>query len=175
MSHLYCWSCSLLQPLLCIAESSNGDPFKPLWKILWRLKLPAKVKIFAWWACVNGLPSRDKVCSRGISSNPECPICGKDIENVLHALLHCDYAKWVWGCWSDMPPTVLRNSWSFQDSVMYLLTNKSSHDLELFLTVAWVIWFNRNRVIHDDLCSSPSQVWQMAVHLIEDFNVAASS
>ena len=29
--------------------------------------------------------------------------------------------------------------------------------------------------IHDDMCSSPSQVWQMAKNLIEDFNDAASS
>ena len=28
-------------------ESSNGDPFKAFWKNLWRLKLLAKVKIFA--------------------------------------------------------------------------------------------------------------------------------
>ena len=96
-----------------VAECSNGDPFKPLWKILWRLKLPAKVKIFVWWACVNGLPTRGKVCSRGISSNPECPICGGDSENVHHALLHCDFANRVWDCWSDMPHMILRYNWSF--------------------------------------------------------------
>ena len=44
-------------------ESSKGDPFKPLWKNLWRLKLPAKVKIFAWRACVNGLPTNERMCS----------------------------------------------------------------------------------------------------------------
>ena len=90
------------------AECSNGDPFKSLWKILWRLKLLAKVKIFVWRACVNGLPTRDKVCSRGISSNSECPICGRDSKNVHHALLHCDFANRVWGCWSDMPHMILR-------------------------------------------------------------------
>ena len=95
------------------AESSNGDPFKPLWKNLWRLKLPAKVKIFVWRACVNGLLTRDKVCSHGISSNPECPICGKVLENVHHALLHCDFSNRVWGCWFGVPHMILRNNWSF--------------------------------------------------------------
>ena len=28
-------------------ESSWGDPLKPLWKCLWHLNLPAKIKIFA--------------------------------------------------------------------------------------------------------------------------------
>ena len=79
-------------------ESSNGDPFKPLWKNLWCPKLPAKVKIFAWRACVNGLPIMEKVCSRGISTSFECPICGKELENVHHALLLCDFANLVWDC-----------------------------------------------------------------------------
>ena len=58
---------------------------------------------------------------------------------------------------------------------MYILVHKPSHDLELFLTAAWAIWFNRNKVIHEDKCSSPSQVWQMAKNLIEEFNEAAST
>ena len=156
-------------------ESSNGDPFKPLWKNLWRLKLPAKVKIFAWRACVNGLPTMEKVCSRGISTSSDCPICGKELENVHHALLLCDFANLVWDCWFDVPQMILRNNWTFHDLAMHVLIHKPSHDLELFLTVAWAIWFNRNKVIHEDKCSSPSQVWQMAKNLIEEFNEAASS
>ena len=58
---------------------------------------------------------------------------------------------------------------------MHFFAHKPSHDLELFFTVAWAIWFNRNKVIHDDMCSSPSQIWQMAKILLEDFNDAASS
>ena len=156
-------------------ESSNKDPFKPLWKNLWHLKLPAKVKIFAWRACVNDLPTMEKVCSRGIFTSFECPICGKELENVHRALLLCDFANLFWNCWSDVPQMILRNKWTFHDSAMYILVHKSSHDLELFLTAAWAIWFNRNKFIHEDKCSSPFQVWQMAKNLIEEFNEAAST
>ena len=48
-------------------ESSSGDPCKPLWKRLWLLNLPAKIKVFAWRACVNGLPTMEAIFSRGIS------------------------------------------------------------------------------------------------------------
>ena len=154
-------------------ENSIGDPFKPLWKNLWCLKLPAKVKIFTWRACINGLPTMEKVCSRGISTSTECPICGKELETVHHALLLCDFANLVWNCWSDLPQMILRNKWTFHDSTMYNLAHKPSHDLELFLTATWAIWLNRNKVIHDDKCSSPSQVWQMAKNSIEEFNEAA--
>ena len=155
-------------------ESSKGDPFKPLWKNLWRLKLPTKVKIFAWRACVNGLPPMEKVCTRGISTSNECPICGKELETTHHALLHCEFANLVWNCWSDLPQMIQRNKWTFHDSAMYILAHKPSHDLELFLTVAWAIWVNRNKVTHEDKCSSPSKVWQMAKNSIEEFNDAAT-
>ena len=84
-------------------ECSLGDPLKPLWKNLWRLNLPVKVKIFAWRAYVNGLPTREKVCTRGITTSNECPICGKELETIHHALLHCEFVNLVWNYWSKFP------------------------------------------------------------------------
>ena len=69
---------------------------------------------------------------------------------------------------------IQRNKWTFHDSAMYILAHKPSHDLELFLTVALAIWFNRNKVTLDDKCSSPPQVWQMAKNSIKEFNDAAT-
>ena len=55
------------------------------------------------------------------------------------------------------------------DLAMFILAHKPSQDLELFFTVTWAIWYNRNRIIHEGKCSSPLQVWQMARSSIEDF------
>ena len=38
-------------------ESSSGDPRSPLWKKLWHLNIPPKVRIFAWKMCMNALPT----------------------------------------------------------------------------------------------------------------------
>ena len=56
---------------------------------------------------------------------------------------------------------------------MYILAHKPSHVLESFFIVAWAIWYNRNRTIHEGKCSQPSQVWQTARNTIEDFTDAA--
>lgn len=91
-------------------ESSRGDPFKPLWKNLWLLNLPAKSKIFAWRACVKGLPTREKICTRGISTSNECPICRKKLEPTHHTLLHYEFANLVWNFWFDVPQLIQRKN-----------------------------------------------------------------
>lgn len=36
-------------------ESSTNSKLKQLWKGIWRLKTPYKVKLFAWRVCIEGL------------------------------------------------------------------------------------------------------------------------
>ena len=151
---------------------STGDPLKPLWKRLWHLNLLAKIKIFAWRACVNRLPSREKLCVRGINTAKDCLICNKELESIHHVLLHYEFAIRVWSFGGNGVQLIQRNNWSFPDSTMYILAHKPSHVLEYFFTIAWAIWYNRNRTIHEGKCFSPSQVWQMARSSIEDFSDA---
>ena len=119
--------------------SSKGDPLKPLWKRLWLLNLLAKIKIFAWRACVNGLPIKEKMCSWGINTSKEYPICNMELETIHHALLHCEFANWVWSLWFDGLQSIQRNNWTLPDSAMFILAHMPSHDLELFFIVAWAI------------------------------------
>ena len=136
--------------------SSTRDPLKPLWKRLWHLNLLAKIKIFAWRACVNRLPFREKLCARGINTAKDCPICNKELESIHHVLLHCEFAIRVWSFWANGVQLIQRNNWSFPDSAVYILAHKPSYVLESFFTVAWAIWYSRNRTIHEGKCFSPS-------------------
>ncbi|KAK9989560.1 hypothetical protein SO802_029799 [Lithocarpus litseifolius] len=63
-----------------LGECSTRDYKAPLWRKMWNLKLLAKVRIFAWRACVNGLPTRLNMEKRGIDIDATCPLCGKDGE-----------------------------------------------------------------------------------------------
>ena len=38
-------------------ESSTGDTQAPLWKKIWHLNIPAKVRIFAWRLCMDAIPT----------------------------------------------------------------------------------------------------------------------
>ena len=156
-------------------ESSSGDPYRQLWRNLWHLNLPAKIKIFAWRACENGLPTYDNISKRGISCNTACPNCGLEPEDINHALLHCVAASLVWCCWTDFPRPPQSLNWSFLDMVLYLIHSSSSQVLELFFVLSWAIWSNRNKLVHNDSPLSPSQVWILATNTLEDFKMVASS
>ena len=45
-------------------ECSRGDTRTPLWKRMWHLKIPAKIRIFAWYACMNALPTKMNLYKR---------------------------------------------------------------------------------------------------------------
>ena len=50
-------------------ESSNGDTRTPLWKKMWQLKIPPKVRIFAWRVCMNGLTNLLNLGRRRINND----------------------------------------------------------------------------------------------------------
>ena len=86
-----------------VGESSSRDSNAIIWRKLWKLKLPAKIKIFSWRVCVNGLPVYMKMMERGIQLGWDCPVCGDEPESLIHALISCDFALSVWSLWQDCP------------------------------------------------------------------------
>ena len=61
-------------------ESSGGDPQTQLWKKVWHLNLPTKIRIFAWLACMNALPTMPNLRIRGVCTEAKCLICDQCIE-----------------------------------------------------------------------------------------------
>ena len=90
-------------------ECSSGDYGSALWRRMWHLNIPAKIKNFAWRACMDGLPTMVNLQKRGINSCNLCPSCTKEPEAISHALTSCDTTKRVWDCWIDLPINVSEN------------------------------------------------------------------
>ena len=116
-------------------ECLNRDPCKPVWRKLWHLNLPAKIKIFAWRACVSGLPTMEAINCRGISQNKDCPVCGSEVESVDHTLLNCVFSSSVWCLWPKIPLHTHGINKSL-DSTIFILYHVSLQDLELFFAIA---------------------------------------
>ncbi|XP_075645166.1 uncharacterized protein LOC142616185 [Castanea sativa] len=155
-------------------ESSSGDPNTQLWKNLWKLKLPAKIKIFAWRACVNGLPVFVNMVEKGIHFGYDCPVCGEEPESLLHALISCDFALSVWSLWQDCPMHLLLNMKDFAGLVHQFCSSSNVAQLEPFFAISWYIWYNRNLLAHNEDGLPPLQIWEMARSIVEDYQEAIS-
>jgi hypothetical protein len=68
----------------------------PVWKSLWQLKIPSKVKIFIWRALHGILPLKSILYNRHIGTTGGCPICNQGPEDISHLLFQCEAAQNLW-------------------------------------------------------------------------------
>jgi len=62
-----------------------------MWKKLWSLHLPPKVKSFAWRACKDILPTKANLGKRKVEVDLLCDRCGMEPESTIHVLKSCPY------------------------------------------------------------------------------------
>ena len=70
--------------------------YDKVWKVIWQLQVPLKVKNFIWLACRNALPTKQALMSRKIVTDPICEGCKLDVEEIEHALWSCLELDVVW-------------------------------------------------------------------------------
>ena len=82
------------------SEPANLCNFLPqetqLWKGLWSMKIPNKVKNLVWRACRNSLPTKENLVRRTIITSSTCDRCFKASESPLHAIWSCPKLDPVW-------------------------------------------------------------------------------
>ena len=139
---------------------------------MWQLQLPAKIRIFAWKACLDRLPTRLNLAKRGVRVEAECPLCEKAMESTSHALIYCDELCEVWWNWQDCPINLLVGNMCLVDLALKILDAGSPRDLETLFATTRAICFNRNQVVHEAKCSPHSQIWNLAVCTQEDYKNA---
>ena len=110
--------------------------------------MPNKIKVFGWRACRNILPTRVNLLRKRIIEDNRCEVCKTELETEIHALWNCVGAQDVWaGCLARLQKCQVG-----QDDMIKLwdeLTARlTAEELELFLVQAWIIWNQRNAIIH---------------------------
>ncbi|XP_042950087.1 uncharacterized protein LOC122282202 [Carya illinoinensis] len=78
-------------------QSSTGRYEAMFWKSLWHLKLPKKMKVFAWRACQEKLPTFLNLKKKHVLDDATCGLCNQGMEDAAHALFFCSEVRSVWG------------------------------------------------------------------------------
>jgi len=104
-----------------VGECSTSDRRTRMWMKMWQLRLPAKIRIFSWKACMDGLPTRLNLAKRDLNIEAKCPLCDKALESTNHALIYCDKLGDVWWNWQAYPINLLVGNISFVDLALEIL------------------------------------------------------
>lgn len=143
-----------------------------MWKTLWKLKVPNKIKVFGWRAYHNILPTHVNLAQKQIIQDNRCEACKTEPETVIHALWNCGMAQDVWaGC-----SALLQNCLVEQDDMLQLMDeviNRLPFDeLGQFLVQAWLVWHQRNAMILGKKLQELGVLNKRAKDLMEEFMLA---
>lgn len=70
-------------------EGSSSGVTQVEWKAIWRLKLPPRVRMFIWRACMGIIPHSVELYRRHIALNPFCAHYGIEAESSFHVFMEC--------------------------------------------------------------------------------------
>nr|POF26715.1 putative ribonuclease h protein [Quercus suber] len=74
----------------------NLSNTKRLWKGIWSLKVPNRVKNLIWKAGSDSLPLKSNIRKRKIPINATCSSCGLEPETTVHAIWSCPSLMQIW-------------------------------------------------------------------------------
>lgn len=123
--------------------SLNSSLLKSFWSILWKLKVPMKVKHFLWRACNDSLPTKFNLCKRKIVQDSTCSLCQWEPETIFHALWGSDEFLGVWQ--KHFPG--LHSVGFAPTSIPELidLVRDKHFNIDVFAMTCWVAWNRRNK------------------------------
>ena len=82
---------NLNNPTIMGPNQDNG-----VWKLVWGLSLPNKVKNFLWRACRNSMPAKVNLRKRMILTFDICDHYNREPKSILHALWDCTELAQIW-------------------------------------------------------------------------------
>lgn len=125
----------------------------------WRMKIPLKTKIFAWYLCRGVILIKDNLIKRNWHGSARCVFCHHD-KKIKHLFFHCIFARSIWSVIQVAsglyPPRSVANifgNWLYRiDHKFRILIRVGA------LAVTWSLWLCRNDKVFNDKNSSLMQV-----------------
>ncbi|KAJ8424700.1 hypothetical protein Cgig2_018507 [Carnegiea gigantea] len=119
-----------------LTHGGSSKGCSKLWRSVWSLEIPPRIKLFAWRICRGVLPCGGNIAKRLTLSDMRCSICGFVEESDIHALLECSLAAQIW-----------ESSCFDQDYVEAAGKRLEAEAFGDFVAVLWECWNARNRFI----------------------------
>lgn len=161
-----------------IASSSFHPPDK-VWKFIWNLNIPQKLKHFWWKACSNLLATKENLHRRKCNPSPLCPICSLKPESVEHLLFQCEWTTAAWfGSNLTYKVDFLAVSSVMKWTIKMMEHFNSAIDCNEVMCkcvcLAWQIWKGRNDWVFNANPVDPTTTVNKARHNWKEFQNSRS-
>ncbi|XP_031124180.1 uncharacterized protein LOC116026894 [Ipomoea triloba] len=134
------------------------------WNYLWKIKVPPKWRTFMWRALSDTLPVTTNLLLKRVEVDPLCPMCGLSHENVMHALVLCEFSSIVWQE-TNLPVFNVLDG-SFVMWFMNLLLSLTEENLAFGVAVLYSIWSGRNSAVWENCLPRPRSLVTQAVAVL---------
>ncbi|KAF7841372.1 ribonuclease H [Senna tora] len=134
-----------------------GTDRDALFKLIWKLRVPQRVRTCLWLCGHNKLLTTAERVRRGMMDVASCSRCGGAHEDVLHVFRNCPRARNLWmrlvrsSCWPEFFNSDL-STW-LQLNLVKKLGRLEFDWHTTFATACWSLWRWRNEIIfgnHDE-------------------------
>ena len=116
------------------------------------------------------IPSAENLRSKGIQLVTNCCVCGSSGENSRHIMFECLLSQAVW---NSIYPNLRGNYQRFasEDNFWQRMFEMMQIDgvVELCMFTCWLLWGNRNRCLHDQICKASKSLVLSVNRLMDDF------
>ncbi|KAL0444502.1 UNVERIFIED_CONTAM: hypothetical protein Slati_2172900 [Sesamum latifolium] len=75
-------------------------------RFIWQATVPSKIRLFAWRACRDSLPTSSNLQKRGMAKDEVCMWCDFELDDLLHTILRCHFSRLVWAL-SHLPWSII--------------------------------------------------------------------
>lgn len=120
--------------------SSSPEGFKQVWKGIWKIKTPNKIKHFIWNAARDSLPKKLNLRAQNPPVEDSCALFGDFQETIMHSLWLCEHAQAMWKSGISFAPYYKKGFRSFFELLEEVLCKGSTYHVALFSTIAWSLW-----------------------------------
>jgi hypothetical protein len=111
------------------ACSSNADGARPIWRSVWKLPIPKKIKLFVCRVVMKALSTRANKFKK-LEPQNTCEMCGRALETEHHALVECPHANRLWTVMVDHwdLPTQAQVRFTGPEWLLNLISRLSAHE-----------------------------------------------
>ena len=148
-------------------SSSDAEDTMTVWKAIWHLRVPNRVKTLLWRAGNNSLPTQANLVKRKVLDDVLCQECKLDAEDTLHAIWSCPKLIDTWKVHFDQLQATTTHCASFLEVIDRALLVKTS--FELFAMTVSAIWMRRNKIRLGETALPLGQIPTLAFNALQEF------